>query len=188
VTEPQGLRALLAELGARERHAPRDDIVRLAVRMRARDACEYCLLPTTSEFHVEAVVPPLLWDEYLGGKLVVRPDGHRAGPEHIDNYVWICPFCDHARRRQVEAVVGREAHRLFDPRRDRWAQHFLILEGTPLVCGHSAVGRATELALAFNDPRPTGPLVARLEASAAGQYPPRWARPWITPAEPAGRG
>ena len=181
MTEPQGLRALLSELAVRERHAPRDDIVRLAVRMRARDACEYCLLPTTSEFHVEAVVPPLLWEEYQASKLAVRPDGQRAGPEHIDNYVWICPFCDHARQRQVEAAVGREAHRLFDPRRDRWAQHFLILEGTPLVCGHSAIGRATELALALNDPRSTGPLGARQEMVLAGRYPPRWARGWTMP-------
>jgi hypothetical protein len=187
MSEPQGLRSLLRELATRERHAPRDDIVRLAVRMRARDACEYCLMPTDAQFHVEPVIPPTLWAEYMAGKLRDEPERGRGGPDHVDNYVWICPFCDRARGQAVEAAVGRETHRLFDPRRDRWAQHFLVLEGTPFICGHSPIGRATEGTLGFNDPRPAGPLVARLEAAAAGLYPPRWARPWMTPAEPVAK-
>src|SRR5439155_20825332 len=83
--EPSGLRALLRELEGRERHTPRDDIVRLAVRPRARDACEYCLLPTSSQFHVEYVIPPARWTAYAGGKLpALANQAPRHGPHHVD--------------------------------------------------------------------------------------------------------
>lgn len=179
VIEPTGLRALLREIGEQERHAPRDDVVRLAVRMRARDACEYCLLPTNAHFHVEPIVPPLVWDDYRAGALEsLPPDDLPPGPDHIANFAWVCPFCDLARAQRATVPTPDGARRLFDPRRDRWAAHFLLLADQPFICGHTPMGRASEAALAFNDTRPDGPVAARLAAMAAGLYPPRWARPW----------
>ena len=64
-------------------HDPHNLDVREVVRLRANDACEYCLLPTISKFEVEHVVPPRLWDDYLAGRLSgVRPRRRRQGPDH----------------------------------------------------------------------------------------------------------
>jgi len=176
------VRAMLRELEGRERHSPRDDIVRLAVRLRARDACEYCLLPTTSQFHVEYVIPPARWDAYAHGQLpAVPPLPGRQGPEHVDNFAWCCPFCNLAKGQRVEQIVGQASHRLFDPRRDRWSEHLRLAPGNLFIVGVTGIGRATELALSLNDPRPTGPLGARQEMVLAGRYPPRWARGWTMP-------
>lgn len=180
--EPSGLRALLRELAGRERHAPRDDIVRLAVRLRARDACEYCLLPTTSQFHVAHVIPPARWDAYAGGKLPEAPPvPGRKGPDHVDNYAWSCPFCNLGKGQRVEYTVGQASHRLFDPRRDRWNDHVRVAPGHVFLVGVTGIGRATELALGLNDARPGGPLGVRQEMVLAGRYPPRWARGWAMP-------
>ncbi len=62
--------------------------------------------------------------------------------------------------------------------RDRWEDHFLLRDGHFLIVGVTDVGRATEGALGFNDPRPNGPLVARHKAIMDGVYPPDWARGW----------
>ena len=169
--EPSGLRALLRELEGRERHTPRDDIVRLAVRLRARDACEYCLLPTTSQFHVEYVIPPVRWDAYAHGRLpAVPPLPGRQGPEHVDNFAWCCPFCNLAKQQRVTFDVGQRTHRLYDPRRDRWADHFAFARGYLIVAGIDGVGRATELALRFNATGPEAVLPIRQELLLAGRF------------------
>lgn len=186
--EPSGLRALLRELATREHHSPRDDIVRLAVRLRAHDACEYCLLPTTSQFHVEYVIPPARWEAYAGGKLpALAPVLGRGGPDHVDNFAWCCPFCNLAKGQRVEHTVGPASHRLYDPRRDRWNEHLRLAPGHLFVAGITGIGRATEAALGRNDPRAAGPLGARQEMNLAGRYPPRWARAWSLPDPQAGR-
>ena len=177
---------MLRELEGRERHAPRDDIVRLAVRLRARDACEYCLLPTTSQFHVEYVIPPVRWDAYAQGKLpAVPPLPGRQGPEHVDNFAWCCPFCNLTKSQRVEQTVGQASHRLFDPRRDRWSEHMRLAPGSLFIVGVTGIGRATELGARLQR-RPAGrpargaagdgpgralpaPLGARLDDAAAGR-------------------
>ncbi len=91
------VRALLRELAGRGHHDPHDETVRLAVRLRARDCCEYCLLTTIGQFHVDHIVPSSLWRAYAVGNLSpLRPHAGRRGPDHLDNYAWSCPFCNAA--------------------------------------------------------------------------------------------
>jgi hypothetical protein len=154
------------------------------VRLRARDACEYCLLPTTGQFQIDHIIPPALWDDYLAGRLQpLRPAPGRRGPDHLGNFAWCCPFCNTAKGQQVTQRVGRRGFRLFDPRRDRWPEHFVFVHHYLFIVGLPGIGQATERALGFNEPRPGGPLGTRHDAILVGRYPPPWARAWLISAE-----
>ncbi len=139
-------------------------------------------MPATAQFHVEHIIPPGLWGAFRRGELPLRARRSDAGPDHLDNFAWSCPFCNYAKGQQVAGQVGRRAVRLFHPRRDRWATHFLLVEQHLLIVGGSDIGRVTVAALGFNDARPNGPLVARHRAILSGTYPPPWARRWSTDA------
>jgi hypothetical protein len=83
------------------------------VRLRAQDACEYCLLPTVSLFHIEHIIPPGLWSDYVADRLAgAPPQPGRGGPDHIDNYAWACPFCNGRRKDRVTLGVGGGANAL----------------------------------------------------------------------------
>lgn len=176
---------LLRELAGRTRHDPHDEYVRLAVRLRARDAWEYCLLPTAGAFHVDHVIPPALWNSYVAGRLSpVRYRPGRLGPDHLDNFAWSCPFCNIAKGQEVAFRLGRRTSRLFDPRLDRWREHFVFVHNYLFIVGLPGIGQATEKALGFNDQRLGGPLGTRHDATLVGRYPPVWARSWLVSGEP----
>lgn len=101
------------------------------------------------------------------------------GPNHLDNYAWACPFCNAAKSDAVDHRLGRRRVRLFHPRRDLWPDHFVFFHDYLFVTGFTAVGRATEAALRFNDARLAGPLGTRHEHIVAGRHPPTWARDWL---------
>jgi len=91
VTSPPGLERRIEILLRRPTHSPHNHEVRAVVRLRAHDACEYCLLPTINTFHIEHIIPPALWEDYARGRLPgVPPRLGRHGPDHIDNYAWSC--------------------------------------------------------------------------------------------------
>lgn len=176
------LSALLGELEGQERNDPHDEQVRLAIRLRARDACEYCLMPTTGQFHVDHIIPSSRWEEYVDGRLPEIPtEGPRRGPDHLDNSAWACPFCNVAKGQATGHRVGRNTYRLFDPRLDHWEEHFVFLHNYLLIVGESHIGEATERALQFNDSRINGPLGTRHDAILVGRYPPIWAQGWCSP-------
>lgn len=156
------LALLLGELAALPRHDSHDARVRLAVAGRARGVCEYCLLPTGGQFQIDHIIPPA-----------------RGGRDHLDNFAWCCPFCNRAKGQHVTFRVGRRASRLFDPRRDRWEEHFVFAHHHLFIVGVTAIGEATERALGFNDNRLDGPLGARHDAVMVDRYPPPWARHWL---------
>jgi hypothetical protein len=158
----------------------------LAVRLRARDACEYCLAPTAGLFHVDHVVPAALWPAYRAGRLPgLRPRPGRRGPDHLDNLAWSCPFCNAAKGQRVTGRAGGgRPGRLFDPRRDRWPDHFAFVHRYLFVVGISRIGRITERALGLNDARVGGPLGTRHDAILVGRYPPSWATRWLVTTAP----
>ena len=169
----------LTALQRRTRHSPRNREVRAVVRLRARDACEYCLLPTAAKFQIEHIIPPDLWDDYVHGLLPGVPSRPgRGGPNHIDNYAWACPFCNQRKQDRVSHRVGRRLTRFFDPRHDHWPDHFAFAIGSAYLFteGISPEGRATEIGLGYNESGPEGPLVWRHVTIVDGGYPPAWAR------------
>jgi len=97
MTPHPALPALLSDLAQQPAHSPRNRRVREAVRLRAGDVCEYCLLPTVGQFQLEHIVPPARWADYTNNRLPeVTPQPDRRGPQHLDNFAWACPFCNGA--------------------------------------------------------------------------------------------
>lgn len=155
-----------------------------AIRIVVGRACEYCLLPTTGQFHIDHVIPPARWDDYRAGRpRGVRPVPGRRGPDHLENFAWCCPFCNSAKGQQLAHRVGRRTYRLFDPRRDRWPEHFVFVHNYLFIVGLPGIDQATEQALGFNDPRLGGALGTRHDAILVGRYPLPWARSWLVSAE-----
>lgn len=164
-------------LAGRARHDPHHREVRLAVRFRARDACEYCLLPTSGQFEVDHIIPLPRWTDYAAGRIRdVQPRPERSRLNHLMNVAWTCRFCNLAKGPHIQHRLGRRSYRLFDPRFDRWEDHFRFLHQYLFIIGITSVGMVTEAALGFNRPTIEGPVGTRHELIVSGQYPPQWAR------------
>lgn len=176
-----GLDQRIAQLRRRAVHDSQNMDVREVIRLRANDACEYCLLPTTGKFEIEHIIPPRLWDDYVAGRIPsARVRRRQRGPHHIDNYAWSCPFCNRAKSGRASHNVGRDVIQFFDPRYDSWPAHFVFPMATEhiAILGVTLVGRATAgpEGLDFNAGGAEGPLVTRHVAIRRGDYPPSWAR------------
>ena len=181
MTPGSRLEPILQQLATQSRHDQRAPLVRFAVRLRSGDACEYCLLPTLGRFQIDHIIPPERWLDYVAGRIrALTPTSDRQGPHHIDNYAWACPFCNAAKSDQVVRRVGRDQHRLYDPRRDVWIEHFRLANRHLLIIGISDIGAATVQTLRMNDSRLDGPVALRHEAILEGAYPPFWARNTLT--------
>jgi len=176
VIEPPRLEALLAQLGLVPRHDPHDRLIRQVVRLRARDSCEYCLLPTTGQFQIDHVIPNARWQDYMDSLLsdIEPPDIGRHGPDHLDNFAWSCAFCNAAKRQRVGARIASQMIRLFDPRIDHWPDHFTFMHHYLFIVGVTPLGVATQQILGFNEGDIGGPLGNRHESILAGRYPPAW--------------
>ena len=169
---------LLERLAQKAVHDPANDDVRLAVQVRARDACEYCLMPTRSQFHIDHIVPISGWRAYQEGKLLILASPTDQRPDNLANFAWSCSFCNSAKGNRVSRHIGQRDVRLFNPRRDTWNEHFVISGRYVLIKGLTPIGKATEQVLTFNDARLDGPIVTRHKAIMDGIYPPSWARGW----------
>lgn len=176
--ESLGLQQILARLALLTSHSPSNPDVRMVVQARARDACEYCLMPTRVAFEVDHIIPVGRWREYLDGQFLGREHAGSREPNHLDNFAWSCSYCNGSKGERVAGRSGRRLHPLFHPRRERWHEHFLLRDGHLFVVGVTNVSRATESVLDFNSTRPAGPLAARHKTIVDGVYPPAWARGW----------
>jgi HNH endonuclease len=114
------------------------ETVRL-VQTRAGDRCEYCRMHQALQgatFHVEHIAPSSL-----------------GGPSTPENLAIACPGCNLHKSDRVEATDPETGQvvRLFNPRIDKWADHFRW-EGHQVV-GRTPIGRTTVAALDMNHPR-----------------------------------
>ena len=106
------------------------------VQSRAVDRCEYCLMHQAlqgASFHVEHIMPASL-----------------GGATELHNLAWACPSCNLHKSSRIEATDPNsgDSVRLFNPRTDRWLDHFRW-EGYR-VEGLTDTGRATVVALMLN--------------------------------------
>lgn len=109
------------------------------VRRRASELCEYCLLPQWSQeatFHVDHIQPIV--------------DG---GKTAIANLALACVTCSLKKASRTHAIDPRTNRlvRLFNPRRQQWADHFRWTTSWR-IAGKSAAGRVTIRALGMNRP------------------------------------
>src|SRR4051812_16948730 len=106
------------------------------VRTRANGICEYCRFPETC-----SEVPFVL------DHIVARQ--HR-GSSAAANLALACAFCNRHKGPNVGGIDPRTRRhtRLFNPRKDRWRDHFKWRSET--VIGLTMIGRATIVVLAMN--------------------------------------
>jgi hypothetical protein len=111
--------------------------VRRRIRRDAGDRCGYCLCHQRYLFD-------LLELEHL------TPLCH-GGSNDEDNLWLACGRCNRGKGVQTAGLdpVTRESHPLYNPRRQRWQEHFQW-DGA-LIRGLTPVGRATVAALDLND-------------------------------------
>jgi hypothetical protein len=131
-----------------------DSILEREVIRRANGRCEYCQFPN---FAAEL---PFHLDHVIATK-------HR-GETVSENLAWACFSCN---LRKGPNIAGRDPEtgkltRLFNPRADRWSEHFRWL-GAHLV-GISDVGRTTVDVLTINDP---DAVAVRPSLAAEGLFP-----------------
>ena len=118
--------------------APNDDrrVSRALVWRRASSRCEYCQVPESldpSPFQLDHVIPRK----------------HR-GPDTEDNLALSCFGCNVHKGPNLSGVDPEtgEIASLYDPRRDRWADHF-EWQGAVLL-GRTRTGRLTVDVLGIN--------------------------------------
>jgi hypothetical protein len=108
------------------------------VWLRAQSRCEYCHLFSSDHplpFHVDHIIA-----RQHGGQTV------------LDNLALSCLHCNRHKGPNIagfDAITG-EPVRLFNPRQDRWADHFEWAQAE--LVGKTLIGRITIQVLAMNDP------------------------------------
>jgi len=115
------------------------EAIRSRVREQAGHRCGYCLAPqhlVLGWLEVEHIIP------------------QGAGGTDDEENLWLsCRLCNVYKSDQTQATdsVTGQLIRLFDPRRQRWSEHFEWSEDGTRVIGKTATGRATVLALQLNN-------------------------------------
>lgn len=111
---------------------------RRAVVSRARGCCEYCASQAsfaTQSFSIEHVIPL-----------------DKGGPTTLDNLALACQGCNNHKHVKTEGFdpVGKVYVPLFNPRHQRWCDHFAWEQGCTRIVGLTPTGRATVEALQLN--------------------------------------
>jgi hypothetical protein len=110
------------------------------VRSRARDRCEYCLLPQVAQpfitFRVEHVIPKT-----------------HGGSEELTNLCLACERCNAFKGPNLTGIdpATGQVERLFNPRSQDWKDHFELRHS--IILGLTSVGGTTAETLKFNAPR-----------------------------------
>lgn len=125
------------------------------VATRAGQRCEYCRMHQALQgatFHIEHILPR-----------------SRGGSDDLDNLALACPRCNlhKSDRIAVDDPDSNSTVSLFNPRKDRWAEHFRWDDYR--VMGVTVIGRATVFALDLNHSRR---LLIREAEELFGLFPP----------------
>jgi hypothetical protein len=143
-------------------HIP--EALRRTVTDRAKKCCEYCLMPQDSKLYTFEV------DHIIAEK-------HR-GKTQEDNLCLSCLDCNRYKGSDFASFdpATDTIALLFNPRRDRWAEHFRLndAEIEPLT----PQGRVTAYLLHLND---EARLTERAALIEAGRYPPHEFPVWQLP-------
>jgi len=105
-----------------------------AVRDRARNACEYCLIPQTAEITDHQI------DHVIARK--------HAGETTLENLAVSCFHCNVHKQTDLTGIDPDT--RAINPRMDRWVDHFTMLSDGVIIA-KTAVGRVTVYVLKMNE-------------------------------------
>jgi len=130
-----------------------DDLRRI-VAARADYLCEYCLVHEENTFFGCEV------DHIISVK--------HGGPTEADNLAYACVFCNRHKGSDIGSVLWRtgEFIRFFNPRIDRWVDHFRL--SGAIIEPLTGIGEATARILRFND---SDRILERQALIAVGRYP-----------------
>jgi hypothetical protein len=124
------------------------------VRQGAGHRCEYCHMNQrfyTSPFQIDHII--------------ARQHG---GTEQLENLAFACMHCNLHKGPNIAGIDPLTASltALYNPRNDDWSEHFQWQGGT--LVGLTAIGRATVIVLAVNDP---DYVAVRQSLILEGQFP-----------------
>ncbi|MFN0111036.1 MAG: HNH endonuclease [Blastocatellia bacterium] len=131
--------------------------LRRLVSERARRCCEYC------RAQADYSSDPLTVDHIIPFSL--------GGPTTVENLAFSCHGCNQCKAARIVALdpVSAETAPLFNPRTQRWEEHFAWNEDFSMMIGLTATGGATIAALQLNR---FGLVNLRRLLVQAGQHPP----------------
>lgn len=109
-----------------------------AVVQRAKGYCEYCLLPVAlspNAFNFEHIIPLIL-----------------NGLTVLWNIAYSCGGCNAHKKDKIQALdpLTKQLCPLFNPRIDKWAEHFQWSDDDLYIEGITPIGRATANLLKVN--------------------------------------
>lgn len=130
------------------------DELRRQVADRAGRLCEYCLI------HED--------DTFFGCEVDHIVSLKHSGPTEPDNLAYACCFCNRHKGSDIASVSAETAElvRFFNPRTDRWADHFR-LSGS-IIEPLTGIGEATARILQFNE---SERILERETLMAIARYP-----------------
>ncbi|MBV8140009.1 MAG: HNH endonuclease [Deltaproteobacteria bacterium] len=113
---------------------------RKTVESRAGRRCEYCRAPqpaTGIRYHLDHVIPE-----------------SRGGTDDVGNLALACPTCNFHKSDHLSGAdeQGSDAAPLFNPRKDRWDDHFEFDPRILQLRGKTAKGSGTVNRLQMNHP------------------------------------
>ncbi len=128
--------------------------LRAIVRRRARGHYEYCGI------HEDDVIAPHEPDHVIAGQ--------HGGHTTAKNLAFACHHCNRFKGTNIASVDPESGQSvfLFNPRRDKWLEHFKLENGR--IIGLTVTGRATALLLKMNLPER---IESRELLQRAGRYP-----------------
>lgn len=129
------------------------------VRSAASNRCGYCLSPqrlVMARLEIEHIVP------------------RSKGGSNDESNLWLsCPLCNRFKSDDTQWVDGLTGHvvSLFNPRTQRWSEHFQWTSDGLRIVGTTATGRATVALLHLADDPDA--IVVRSYWVEAGWHPPK---------------
>jgi HNH endonuclease len=110
---------------------------RLVVK-RARNCCEYCLIPQ------EIVLAKHQVDHVIAEK--------HGGETVSENLALSCTLCNQAKGSDIASINPEtvDIERLYHPRRHHWSEHFRVLEDSGIIEPLTGIGRSTVRLLQMN--------------------------------------
>lgn len=113
--------------------------LRRLVNSRAEGLCEYCLI------HEE--------DTFFGCQIEHVIAEKHGGGTTAENLAYACVFCNQRKGSDISSLSSAgQLVRLYNPRTDRWADHFALAADGITVQARSEIGEVTARLLGFNDP------------------------------------
>lgn len=139
--------------------------LRRRVVARAGRLCEYCLI------HEEDTFFGLGVDHIISQK--------HGGPTEEDNLALACLACNRLKGSDIASRSPEtgELVRLFNPRTDRWPDHFRISEDGVTISALTQIGEATVRMLGLNRAER---LLERQALREEGRYPTKAARQYLS--------